>query len=145
MGFHLGLCATLLFVILRGFHLYGEPHDWQTQGSAVFSIMSFLNTTKYPPSLHLLLMTMGPALMLFAVLESVQSQLVKPVAIFGKVPFFFYILHLYVIHALAMLLLIYSERDGREYILSSQGIRSGSLSSFGLNLEEYMSFGSLSF
>ena len=132
--FTIGLCATLLFVILRGFHLYGEPHDWLTQDSPVFSMMSFLNTTKYPPSLHFLLMTMGPALMLLAALESVQSQLVKPVAVFGKVPFFFYILHLYVIHALALLLLMYSGRDGSEYILSARGIMSGALSSFGLSL-----------
>ena len=133
--FTIGLGATLLFVLLRGLHLYGEPQDWQVQDSAMFSVMSFLNTTKYPPSLHFLLMTMGPALMLLAALESVRSRLVKPVTVFGKVPFFFYILHLYLIHALAMMLLMYSGRDGSEYILSAQRIRSGSLSSFGQSLE----------
>src|SRR4029450_18515 len=52
-----GVGATLLFMILRGLNLYGEPHHWQTQDSFMFSLMSFLNTTKYPPSLHFLLMT----------------------------------------------------------------------------------------
>ena len=60
--FMIGISATLLFLFLRGSNLYGEPREWQTQNSFVFSVLSFLNTTKYPPSLHFLLMTMGPAL-----------------------------------------------------------------------------------
>ena len=100
----------------------------------MFSIMSFLNTTKYPPSLHFLLMTLGPALIFLSAVETVRNGFLKPLVIFGRVPFFFYILHLYVIHALAMLLLVYSGRNGSEYILSAQGIRSGTLSSFGLSL-----------
>jgi len=133
--FAIGLCATLLFMLLRGFNLYGEPREWQAQSSAAFNILSFLNTTKYPPSLHFLLMTMGPALIFLAALESVGNRLAKPVIVFGRVPFFFYIVHLYVIHALAMLYLVYSGRDWHEYILSASGIMSGTLSNFGLRLE----------
>ena len=129
-----GISATALFLLLRGFHLYGEPRDWQTQNSLLFSVMSFLNTTKYPPSLHFLLMTMGPALIFLAALEPIRNRLIQPVIVFGKVPFFFYILHLYVIHAFAMLLLIYEGHDSREYILSAEAIISGTLSSFGLRL-----------
>jgi uncharacterized membrane protein len=131
----IGICATLLFIALRGLNLYGEPHHWQTQGSPVFSLMSFLNTTKYPPSLHFLLMTIGPALIFLSVVESVKHRLAGPVIIFGSVPFFFYIIHLYLIHALAMLMVIYEGRDWSEYILSARGIASGSLSNFGLRLE----------
>lgn len=132
--FSMGICGTLLFLLLRGFNLYGEPREWQTQGSIVFSLMSFLNTTKYPPSLHFLLMTLGPSLILLAAIEPMGNRLAKPVLVFGRVPFFFYIVHLYVIHALAMLLLVYMGRDSHEYILSARGIASGSLSSFGLGL-----------
>ena len=57
-----GLSATILFFILRSFNLYGEPHVWGEQSSAIYSTLSFLNTTKYPPSLQFLLMTIGPAL-----------------------------------------------------------------------------------
>jgi uncharacterized membrane protein len=130
----IGMGATLLFIILRGFNLYGEPHHWQTQDSFMFSLMSFLNTTKYPPSLHFLLMTIGPALIFLAVIEPFGNRLPKPVIIFGRVPFFFYVVHLFVIHALAMLLLIYEGRDWHQYILSAREIMSGALRNFGLSL-----------
>jgi uncharacterized membrane protein len=129
-----GIAATLLFLLLRALNGYGEPREWQSQGSALFTLLSFLNTTKYPPSLHFLLMTMGPALMFLSLIERYQNQLPQPVTIFGRVPFFFYVIHLYVIHALAMLLLVYEGRDPSEYILSSSALRSGSLIDFGLSL-----------
>ncbi len=130
----LGLSATLLFILLRAFNSYGEPHEWQTQRAFVFSLMSFLNTTKYPPSLHFLLMTIGPALILLAALESPGNRLPRPILVFGRVPFFFYIIHLYLTHALALLMLIYSGRNWREYILSASELRSGALSAVGWSL-----------
>jgi uncharacterized membrane protein len=132
--FAIGIGATLLFLILRGFNLYGEPREWTMLNTPVFRLMSFLNTTKYPPSLHFLLMTMGPALILLATIEPIQGRLAKPVITFGRVPFFFYIVHLYVIHGLALLFLMYQGREGSEYVLSSAGISSGALSNFGLSL-----------
>jgi uncharacterized membrane protein len=131
---NIGVGATLLFMILRGFNLYGEPHLWQTQSSFVFSLMSFLNTTKYPPSLHFLFMTIGPALIFLSAIEPFGNRLPKPVITFGRVPFFFYIIHLFVIHALAMLLLVYEGRDWHEYILSARENMSGRLRNFGLGL-----------
>ena len=133
--FLIGVSATLLFIALRGFNLYGEAHHWESQNSPIFSLMSFLNTTKYPPSLHFLLMTMGPALTFLSFVESLRNPLAKPVIVFGRVPFFFYVVHLYVIHALAMLLLIYEGRDWHQYILSAREIMSGTLRSFGLSLD----------
>ncbi|HET9911428.1 MAG TPA: heparan-alpha-glucosaminide N-acetyltransferase domain-containing protein [Anaerolineales bacterium] len=130
----IGICLTLLFIVLRGFNLYGEPGTWQTRSSLIFSLMSFLNTTKYPPSLHFLLMTMGPVLILLAAVEPIENRLAKPMIVFGRVPFFFYMVHLYVIHALAMLLLVVQGRPWQEYILSARGIASGTLSNFGLGL-----------
>ncbi len=129
-----GVATTVLFLLLRGFHLYGEPHDWQAGDWFLYSLMAFLNTTKYPPSLQFLLMTMGPALLLPAALEPVASRLPRPVIVFGRVPFFFYILHLYVIHFLAMLYLVYRGHDASEYVLSAGNLMSGRLSSFGLSL-----------
>ena len=129
-----GTIATLLFIFLRAFNLYGEPRGWDTQSSLLFTVLSFLNTTKYPPSLHFLLMTMGPALLFLSLIEPVQNRLPKPVIVFGRVPFFFYVLHLYVIHALAMLLLVLEGRDGGEYIFSAKNLTSGRLSDFGLSL-----------
>jgi len=131
----IGLGLTLSFVLLRSLNLYGEPRPWQSQESTVFTILSFLNTTKYPPSLHFLLMTMGPALMFLSLVERWGNRIPKPVIGFGKVPFFFYVVHLYVIHALAMLFLVTQGRAAGEYILSAGGIRSGRLSNFGLRVE----------
>jgi hypothetical protein len=96
--------------------------------------MSFLNTTKHPPSLQFLLMTMGPALMLLAAIETRANRLPGPVITLGRVPFFFYVVHLYLIHAFAMLFLVYEGRQASEYILSASGIRSGRLSDFGVGL-----------
>jgi uncharacterized membrane protein len=130
----IGIAATLLFVLLRAFNGYGEPREWNVHTSPVFSLLSFLNTAKYPPSLHFLLMTMGPALIFLSLIEPLGKRLPKPVIVFGRVPFFFYIVHLYVIHALAMLLLVYQGRDASEYIFSAENLMSGSLSDFGLSL-----------
>jgi uncharacterized membrane protein len=130
----IGVAATLLFILLRAFNGYGEPREWDQQTSPVFTLLSFLNTTKYPPSLHFLLMTMGPALMFLALIEPVRNRLPKPVIVFGKVPFFFYILHLYMIHALATLLLVYQGGKWTDYIFSAENLRSGTLSDFGLSL-----------
>jgi uncharacterized membrane protein len=129
-----GIAATLLFIVLRSFNFYGEPMDWQGQKSGILTLMSFLNTTKYPPSLQFLLMTMGPALIMVAFLERVNLQTKNPLVVFGRVPLFFYVIHLYLIHALAMLALLYVGRDWKEYILSAQGIASGKLINFGFGL-----------
>lgn len=130
-----GIGATLLFILLRGFNLYGEPGEWHTQSSPVWTLMSFLNTTKYPPSLHFLLMIMGPSLIFLAAVDMIRSRLLQPVITLGGVPFFFYIVHLYVIHALAILLLVYQGGEASEYILSAREIMSGRLRDFGFGLD----------
>jgi uncharacterized membrane protein len=131
----IGLGAVLLFLVLRGFNLYGDPRPWSAQNNLIFTLMSFLNTTKYPPSLHFLLMTMGPALIFLALSERVQRGFTALVVVFGKVPFFFYIVHLYLIHALATLTVVLSGHDWHEYILSAERLSSGALNNFGLRLE----------
>ena len=125
-----GIGATLLFVLLRGLNLYGEPREWQFQASPMFTLLSFLNATKYPPSLHFLLMTIGPALILLAAIEPVAGRLPKPVIVFGRVPFFFYVLHLYLIHGLAMLLLVNQGGERSRYILSVRELMSDRSSDF---------------
>lgn len=129
-----GIAATILFILLRQSNAYGEPITWQPQDSAIFSLISFLNTTKYPPSLQFLLMTMGPALVLLALSEYAHIQVTNPFVTFGRVPFFFYILHIYFIHALALLGLEIAGWDWRQYILSAEAFLSGSLNSFGFGL-----------
>lgn len=131
----LGAGLVVVFLILRGFNLYGEPKLWSEQGSFVYSVMSILNTTKYPPSLHFLLMTMGPALIFLSLSESIRSGISQPIIVFGQVPFFFYIVHLYFIHALASLFLLYQGYAWDAYVMSAREIMSGRLGSFGVGLD----------
>jgi uncharacterized membrane protein len=84
-----GIGATVLFIVLRQFNLYGEPFPRQVPDSSTFTLISFLNTTKYPPSLQFLLMTMGPALIFLALIEYARLRPTSPLVVFGKVPFFF--------------------------------------------------------
>ena len=132
--FGIGTGATILFILLRWFNAYGEPTTWQTQDTSIFTWISFLNTTKYPPSLQFLLMTLGPALVFLAASEYFTIQKTNTFVVFGRVPFFFYITHIYLIHMLAMLALAVTGWDWREYILSAGAFLSGRLEGFGFGL-----------
>jgi uncharacterized membrane protein len=96
-----GLALVAAFGLLRALNVYGDPSRWATQKSAVFTILSFINTTKYPPSLLFLLMTLGPALLLLRVFDARKSSSANPALIVGRVPMFYYIAHVVVIHTLA--------------------------------------------
>lgn len=98
----LGLALSLLFVAIRAVNLYGDPVSWSHQKSALFTGLSFLNCTKYPPSLLFLLMTLGPAFIAMAGLERLRFSGNHPLIVFGRVPFFYYTLHLAVIHLLVI-------------------------------------------
>ena len=97
----LGLMAA--FVILRWVNIYGDPFPWTAQKSAIFTALSFLNTTKYPPSLLFLLMTLGPALLFLWAVDGGTPQFLRPAVVIGKVPLFYYVLHIPLIHLLALL------------------------------------------
>jgi uncharacterized membrane protein len=98
----LGLGLTAAFLVLRGINLYGDPSRWATQRSAAYTVLSFLNTTKYPPSLLFLLMTLGPALVALWAVNDRTPRWLRPALVFGKVPLFYYMLHPVLIHLLAI-------------------------------------------
>jgi uncharacterized membrane protein len=100
----IGAISILLFIILRFINVYGDPAPWSTQKNGLFTLMSFLNTTKYPPSLLYALMTLGPMLLLLALMEKINTNMLRPFVVFGRVPLFFYILHFYLIHITALFL-----------------------------------------
>jgi len=102
----IGGAATLLFVIIRAVNLYGDPSPWSRQDNFVFTALSFLNTSKYPPSLLFLLMTLGPAILFLALFEGrAKRGRVKEFFItFGRVPLFFYVLQWFTAHLLSILL-----------------------------------------
>jgi uncharacterized membrane protein len=104
----IGLAATALFLVLRGFNLYGDPTPWRgtaggTSGQpAMPAVLALLNTNKYPASLSFLLMTLGPTIALTPALEAARGALARWLSVFGRVPLFYYLLHIPVIHALAL-------------------------------------------
>jgi uncharacterized membrane protein len=100
----LGATATLAFIVLRVVNAYGDPAPWSTQSTPMLSLLSFLNVTKYPPSLLFLLMTLGPALIVLAWIDRVAVSERHPLLVFGRVPFFFYLAHWYTLHLLALAL-----------------------------------------
>jgi uncharacterized membrane protein len=97
----LGLGAIALFVVLRGFNLYGDPQPWSPAGPRP-ALLSFLNTSKYPASLDFLLMTLGPTIALIPLLDRARGRVAQWLTVFGRVPFFYYVLHIPLIHALAL-------------------------------------------
>jgi uncharacterized membrane protein len=99
-----GLALTVAFVVLRLVNVYGDPVPWSTQRTPLYTFMSFLNTTKYPPSLLFLLMTLGPAMAFLGWIDGVRPGDRNPLVVYGRVPLFYFVLHLPLIHAMAIAL-----------------------------------------
>jgi uncharacterized membrane protein len=101
--FAIGALITVGFVFLRATNLYGDPAPWAVQNGVVATVLSFINCEKYPPSLLYLAMTLGPALMLVAVVDGAQGMITGWITAFGRVPLFYYVAHIYLLHAFAIL------------------------------------------
>lgn len=100
----IGLAAIVAFVVVRGTNFYGDPRPWSGQRDAVMTALSVLDVTKYPPSLLYALATLGPMLVLLPAMDRVGGIVGEVLATFGRVPLFFYVLHLYVAHLAAVAL-----------------------------------------
>jgi len=102
----LGMAAMALFIVIRLINIYGDPNPWKFQETGVATLLSFLNTTKYPPSLLFLLMTLGPALLVLALTDQIDGKTIWPRVgiVFGRVPMFYYLLQWFMAHGSAVLL-----------------------------------------
>ena len=98
-----GISSILLFLFIRWLNQYGDMNHWTSQRTAVFTFFDFIKTSKYPPSLLYILMTMGPALILLSCVENIRGWFSQKIIVFGKVPFFYYIIHVFLIHSIAWL------------------------------------------
>lgn len=99
-----GCAMVVLFVILRFTNFYGDPHRWEVQQNFTYTLLSFLNCEKYPPSLLYLLMTLGPVFMTLAALDKIKTIVFSPLQTIGRVPLFFYIIHFLLIHIVALVI-----------------------------------------
>lgn len=112
----LGASCLLLLLVLRGFNIYGETIPWSQQESAILTLMSFLNYTKYPPSLDFVLVTLGIGFFLLAWFESMNNKLMDALEVYGSVPMFIYILHLYaLLLAYVILFAIFGANQGERF------------------------------
>jgi len=98
----MGVALIVAFIALRAANIYGDPSHWAHQRSGIFTALSFINTTKYPPSLLYLLMTLGPALLVLRAVDDRLPRVLRPALVFGKVPMFYYVLHIVLIHLAAV-------------------------------------------
>ncbi len=105
--------AIALFVVLRVTNIYGDPRPWNGQGG-MLGLLSVLNVSKYPPSLAYLLVTLGPAIGALALLERADGAIGRALASFGRAPLFYYVTHIFLVHAIAVVLGVSTGHSARE-------------------------------
>lgn len=130
----IGVSALVAFIILRFTNIYGDGKLYQDYGTLSKDLISFLNPSKYPPSLDYLLMTLGAAFLFLANSEKLKGKVVDFFSTFGRVPFFYYILHLYLIHLIALLFAELSGFGWRIMILQDWVTETPSLRGYGFPL-----------
>ena len=102
----IGVSSLLLFVGIRYLNIYGDPAPWSTQKSSVFTFLSFMNVTKYPPSLLFCLVTLGIMFLMLQLTEPLQSKALEIASVYGRVPLFYFLVHFFIIH-LVMLAMMF--------------------------------------
>jgi uncharacterized membrane protein len=104
----LGVLVVVLFFVLRWVNVYGDPAPWSVSSrGTIYTIMSYFNVTKYPVSLLFTLMTIGPLLIVLSILETINVRWLSPAVVFGRVPLFYFLVHFFLIHVIALLHLMW--------------------------------------
>ena len=98
----LGGSLIVVFILLRFINAYGDPVPWKEQKTGLYTILDFLKVNKYPPSLMFLCIMLGPAIVLLAFFERARGWFANIMKVYGSVPFFYYVLHLYLIHLICV-------------------------------------------
>ncbi len=130
----MGLTFILSFLILRFLQTYGDPETWQADYSGSKAIIRFFNPLKYPPSLHFLMMTLGPIFILLLLAEFWKGKVAGWISVFGRVPFFFYLLHLYLLHLLGLIVAIANGWGGSKMVMNDWESFNQGLKGFGFSL-----------
>jgi uncharacterized membrane protein len=100
----IGLASVVLFLVFRAINIYGDSFPWSTQNNEVYTLLSFLNVTKYPPSLVFCLLTLGVMFLVLSWIEGLQNKFTNIATVYGKVPLFYFLVHWYIIHPLMFLI-----------------------------------------
>ena len=111
-----GLLVIALFIVLRLLNIYGDPAPWSHQKNGIFTFLSFVNVSKYPPSLLYACMTLGPSILLLGLLERTKNKFTDIVSIYGRVPFFYYVCHFFLIHLICVILFFATGHGSKEIV-----------------------------
>lgn len=130
----LGLGCIALFFILRGLNIYGDLAPWTVQDTITKTILSFFKVTKYPPSLLFICVTLGPAMLFLYTYENTKNKVTNFFLVFGRVPLFYYFLHMLVIHIFAILGILIFGGNWHDMIITGKGFMSGILKTYGYSL-----------
>lgn len=130
----IGLGLTVSFFIIRFTNAYGDPYQWASQDSWPYTVMSFFRVTKYAPSLLYLLITIGPSIILLSFAEKWKGWIFDKLVIIGRVPMFFYVIHLYVVHLIALLAAIATGFNPSDMLIDIWVTLQPGLKGFGFNL-----------
>ena len=131
---YIGFGSILLLIIIRTINVYGDPNTWTQQESFSFTILSFINFAKYPPSLLYLLITLGPAILFLSFVENRKGKIHNAVVTIGRVPMFFYIIHVYIIHLLALIAVVLTGFSPKLMIIEFFVTLTPELKGYGFNL-----------
>jgi uncharacterized membrane protein len=127
----LGLGALSLFLVLRFINIYGDSSQWTLQKNALFTFLSFMNVSKYPPSLIFCLVTLGIMFLLLAYAEQFNSWFKRVAIVYGKVPLFYFVVHFYLVHILTIIILFFQGFNWTQFEFATgsfgrpKGIESG--------------------
>jgi len=130
----IGLTSLLVFFVLRGWNGYGDLVPWTIQNTTTKTILSFFNVTKYPPSLTFILITVGPALLFLYAIENVKNSVTNFFLVFGRVPFFYYFLHVLLIHIVAIFGILIFGGNWKNMILTADVFMNEKLATYGYSL-----------
>jgi uncharacterized membrane protein len=131
---NMGFAATGLFLVLRSINMYGDLVPWSIQDTTTKTILSFLNVTKYPPSLLYFCVTIGPSLLFLCAIETTKNKLTDFFLVFGRVPLFYYFLHVFVIHIFAIVGILIFGGNWHDMILTAGSFLNENLSTYGYSL-----------
>ncbi len=130
----LGVGCIIFFFILRGLNVYGDLVPWTVQDTTTKTILSFSKVTKYPPSLLFLCITLGPALLFLYGYENTKNKITNFLLVFGRVPLFYYFLHMIVIHITAIIGILIFGGNWQDMIVTGKGVMSETLKTYGYSL-----------
>ncbi|WP_259070073.1 DUF1624 domain-containing protein [Mucilaginibacter sp. X4EP1] len=116
-----GISTLVLFVVLRVINKYGDPNPWGIQRDGVYTVLSFLNVSKYPPSLLYSCMTIGTSLVILSLIENIQNKFTNILIVYGNVPFFYYVLHFYLIRTFDVILFFASGYHTNQIVSKNSG------------------------